>query len=294
MGPTSAARRSEPIRLALALFVLATAGCCAPPSPAWRRTLRYADAETFSIRLGPHGFPMVRSAIDRHPVELVLDTANMSDLVLSRGLAERLGLPVVGRSDYFGSDGRRIGSRREYRVRSLGAFGAEWPRVVAFEDDRSDEPGLIGPHYLLGRRFTLDYRARRLAVSASPLPAGSFAGTRLPLVWSERYPGMLVVRGAVNGQPVLMQLDTGKSRTCVDPVLARSLGLEAVPGGVRVRELTLGGVSLFVSSAKEVSFSALGQGLPEPVVVGVGSDVLSRLLLTVDYGQRAAFIGWQP
>jgi hypothetical protein len=231
--------------------------------------------------------------VDGHPVEVALDTANMSGLLLAPALADRLGLQVIGHSDFFDSDGKRLGTRREYRVGSLRAFGTEWRGQVAYEDDRNEVRGRIGPRFLLGRRFTLDYRARRLAVSASPLPPESFAGSRLPLLWSSRYPGMLVVRGAVNGQPALIQLDTGKSRTCVDPALVERLGLRSAPGGVSIRELSLGGVSLLVSSAKVVSLSALGQDLPEPVAVGIGSDVLSRLLLTVDYPQRVAFVGWR-
>jgi len=101
---------------------------------------------------------------------------------------------------------------------------------------------------------------------------------------------MLVVRGAVNGEPVLIQLDTGKSRTCVDPAFAARLGLPPAPDGVSIRELSLGGVSFLVSSAKRVSFSGISQDLPEPIAVGIGSDVLARLLLTVDYPGRLAFV----
>jgi predicted aspartyl protease len=289
---TRETRKSGPRWLALALFLLGTVGCASPP-PDWQAALHYEARESIPLEIGRYGFPYLRVAINGHPVEVALDTANMSGLLLVPSVADRLGLQVIGHSEFYDSDGRHIGARREYRVASLRAFGSEWRGQVAYEDDRNDVQGFIGPRFLLGRRFTLDYRARVLAVSASRLPAESFAGTRLPLLWSSRYPGMLVVRGAVNGRPVSIQLDTGKSRTCVDPALVARLGLPSVPGGVSIRELSLGGVSLMVSSAKVVSLGALGQDLPEPVAVGIGSDVLSRLLLTVDYPQRVAFVGWR-
>jgi len=79
----------------------------------------------------------------------------------------------------------------------------------------------------------------------------------------------------------------------VDPALAARLGLPPAPDGVSIRELSLGGVSFLVSSAKRVSFSGISQDLPEPIAVGIGSDVLARLLLTVDYPGRRAFIAWR-
>ena len=104
---------------------------------------------------------------------------------------------------------------------------------------------------------------------------------------------MLVVRGAVNGAPILIQLDTGKSRTCVDPAFAARIGRPPTPDGVSIRELSPGGVSFLVSSAKLVSFSGISQDLPEPIAFGIGSDVLARLPLTVDYPGRMAFIAWR-
>ena len=62
--------------------------------------------------------------------------------------------------------------------------------------------GLFGPRFLVDKRFTLDYRNRILAVSSSPMPADIRDGGALPLFWQDRYTGMIVVSGAVNGREV--------------------------------------------------------------------------------------------
>ena len=80
-----------------------------------------------------------------------------------------------------------------------------------------------------------------------------------------------------------MQIDTGKSRSTIDPELAASLGLEETETGVVVDELRFGGHEFSVPSAKLVVLRAIDPHQPEPILVGIGSDILREVVLTVDW-----------
>jgi len=275
----------------VSLAILCGLAGCGASAPDWQTPLGYRSSEVIPVHLDRHGMPCFAAAIEGHPIRLGLDTGDMAGLMIAPRVADRLGLRTTGRTEFFDSDGRPLGSRRAFRVRSLRALGSVWLDQPAAESPGADPPGLIGPRYLIAGRFTLDYRTRRLAVSTRPWPDGRGIGVSLPLVWSPRDPGMLMVRGTAEGESVLVQIDTGKSRTCVDPALARRVKLEPVERGVRLRELSLGrGVSFFVPSAKLVSFSGISEGLPAPIEVGIGWDVLSNLLVTVDYPRRVIWL----
>ena len=89
---------------------------------------------------------------------------------------------------------------------------------------------------------------------------------------------------------VLIELDTGKSRTVINPQLASELGLKRGTRGVEIRALRLGDLSFRVPSAKEVDQTGIDPSLPESILVGVGSDILSRFVWTVDYETGAVWL----
>jgi len=220
----------------------------------------------------------------------MFDTGNLSGLLVSTELADSLTLAPSGQVQSQNSDGSPAGSKRRFTVNQLRVFGEEWVQQTAVERHEKYPPALIGPRFLQDRRFTLDYRSRALAVSKSAAPPTAQAGVAEPLVWSSRLPGLLVVQGSVNQHRVLLQLDTGKSRTCIDGGFLASLGLRnADARGVPIPDLRLGGRSFSVPSAKVVGFGGISEGLPEPIIVGVGSDVLRNIVLTVDYRTRTAW-----
>ena len=218
---------------------------CRTPEPSWRVGLGYERAEAFPIRVGKHGLPHAHVDVNGTPVEVVFDTGGMTGFSLSPEHVGDLGLPEDGRVRLYDSSGSETDRVRRFGVDRLGVFGQEFRQQHAVEHLRG-LPGLLGPPLLQNRRFTLDYEARLLAVSKSPLPRDAYAGAALPLVWSAVRPGLIVVRGAANGQPVLVELDTGKSRTTVDRAWVSRLGLRkagwraAWMPGVTIPELQLG------------------------------------------------------
>lgn len=264
------------------------------PAP-WIHSLGYRPEELFPITVGRHGFPYLPALINGRKVDLLVDTANMTGLFMHPDLAARLGLPASGYWTRLEADGSEVGRYRVFQVAELTVFGEVWKDERARERTEAGLEGAIGPRFLRGKRFTLDYRNGLMAVSQSPLPEPAAVGETFPLSAAEDYEGMILVRGAVNGRPVLIQLDTGKSRTCVDPRLASALRLPKTADGYRVDEIRLGSFSFVVPSAKEVSFKGISKGLPEPILLGIGSDILSRVVLTVDYpGKRIVLSKVEP
>jgi hypothetical protein len=103
-------------------------------------------------------------------------------------------------------------------------FGVELDSVSIFEFSHERLPGLVGPDMIPGTRFTLDYGSGRLgADGGTSAPAGGFES--IPLVRSPEHPRLILIRGRVQGREVLIEVDTGKSRTTIDRELVEALGL---------------------------------------------------------------------
>ena len=76
----------------------------------------------------------------------------------------------------------------------------------------------------------------------------------------------------------------------MDPLLVAALGLPPAKNGYEIREVKIGCYSFSVPSAKEVNFNGIGEGLPHPIMLGIGSDIVSQLVLSVDYSQHIVLI----
>jgi hypothetical protein len=250
--------------------------------PKWLADLGYKPEDVFPAPIGKLGFPYLRVSINGHEIELPFDTGNMRRFVVSAPVAARLALPVTGEEPSYDSGGTLIRKWRVFRADSVAALGRTWHDQSASEADEPDLDGLFGPFYLLDRRFTLDYQRGLMAVSDSRIPANA-PGETLPLVASKRLPGMLVVEGFVNGRKVLIQIDTGKSRTCVDRALAQELSLPSNAHGYAVSDIRIGTWKFSVRSARGEDFTGISKDLPSPILLGIGSDVLPQVLMTVDY-----------
>jgi hypothetical protein len=196
---------------------------------------------------------------------------------------------VVDSSTHYDSDGKVAATRDVFAIGELGAFGKTWRDQFAHEYDHAKIPALIGPMYLLGRRFTLDYRVGLMAISESALPKIA-GGTLLPMILSPDHEPLILVEGTVNGTATSVELDTGKSRTVVDPELISRMNLPDAPNGYRIDEIRLGQYRFSAPSAKKKGFTGISHGLEVPIGIGIGSDILSRMIVTVDYRERVVLL----
>lgn len=254
--------------------------------PSWTTKLAYQPKEIFPITIGSYGFPCVSVRINGSPVEMLLDTGNMSGIFVAPSLAQSLGLPQIGSSSFSDADGTRMGSNPVFRIKLLEAFGRVWKEQRVQGDSRYPLNGAIGPRLFLGKRFTLDYQKRLLGISESPLPRSLPQSNVLPMFPARGLEGMIVISGSLNGKEILLQIDTGKSRTCVDPELASSLQLPTSARGFRIENIRIGSSTFSALNAKPLGFKGISQGLPQPILLGIGSDILSQFVWTVDYTRQ--------
>ena len=104
-------------------------------------------------------------------------------------------------------------------------------------------------------------------------------------------PHLILASGRVNGRPVLIEFDTGASRTNIDPALVQELGLPTAGNGVRIDSLAIGPLVFAVPSARVNPKGGIDPTLSPPIQLAVGSDILAQIILTVDYtrGQLLLF-----
>jgi hypothetical protein len=252
--------------------------------PDWVAALGYGDEDLIPIHTGRFGYPYVLVTVNGVPFDLPFDTGNMVGISLRPEGIERLGLPLAESWDRLSSDGRVVGTYSSYSGATVEVWGEVWRDELVFEFDDPDLPGLLGPQHLLGKRYTLDYGAGLMAISEHPLTTDEKAGLEsVPLVDSQANPGLVLFHGQVHGRRVLIQADTGKSRCTIDPQLAGELRLQENEHGFRIEELHVGSHTFEVRSAKAVNLRPIDDSLEDPILLGIGSDVLSRIPITVDY-----------
>jgi hypothetical protein len=241
--------------------------------------------------VGDFGYPYVPVRIGGTRLMLPFDTGNMVGTSVSSDLFDQMGLTADGSYDRVNSAGEIVASLRVVEAVEVSVLGRDVGPTPVYELDHPRLPGLVGPTLIGGGHFTLDYESRRMGLGVARIPQTVPGFRQVSLVSSTRHPMLILVRGTIEGRGVLLELDTGKSRTVINPVLASDLALKRVPEGVAISNLRIGGLSFEVPSAKEVDQTAIDPALPEPILAGVGSDILSRFVWTVDY---EAGVLWIP
>ena len=269
---------------AIAATFLTAAGAVAQ-QPSWVAQLGYRPDELFAIHRGYLGMPFVEVAIGDSIYWLLFDTGNMVGLTLATPLLDQLRLPELGRWDRLDADGRVIGSYRRVRAPVVRVLGRPLDNQEIFEFSDAVLGGLIGPTTVPDTRFTLDYRAGILAVTSSPLPDVPPGFAALTLTRSSRLPRLVLASGRVNGRPVLIEFDTGASRTNIDPALVQELSLPAAGNGVRIDSLAIGPLVFAVPSARVNAKTGIDPTLNPPILLAVGSDILSQMIVMVDYSR---------
>ena len=261
----------------------------------WGKEYRYRADETVPIKMGPHHFPLVPGKINDEDVRVFFDTGNFFGLLIGPDLVQTLKLKPSGNErKNYASDGTYRYSQKGYWVDRFTVFRTELKNIEMFEMANDTFEAGVGVRDLLGGRFTLDYQNRLMGISHRPFERSGTDVDEFPLIWNEALRGMIVIEGQVNGIATLLQIDTGKSRTTIDEDLIARAGLKEnqtlFQKGYRVDRISLGRKSFSVECAKVADFKAISKGYPGPILVGVGADIISRIVLTVDYPQKKVLI----
>jgi Aspartyl protease len=251
--------------------------------PSWVSELGYRTDETFKVWRGQLGMPFVELGIGNSTQRCLFDTGNMMGIGLASNVLDQLKLSEIGRWSRLEDSGQVIGVDRHFRAPKVYLFGRSLSDQTIFEFSLPGLAGTIGPDTLPGTRFTLDYRAGLLAVTKSQLGSVPQAFIALPLIRSTRHPQLILTMAQVNGKPVLISLDTGASRTNIDPNLVQALALPMGPHGVSIDSIQIGTLVFSVPSAKVISKAGIDPTLTPSLQLTLGSDILAELILTVDY-----------
>ena len=244
--------------------------------------LNYTPDEIHPIKIDKYGFPNVRMDYLKKPVWIVWDTGDMIGLVLSKQVIELNNLTVKDSIHLRDSEGKSAGYSYRYLTDSISFFNNVYHKMPA-SSTTGDHHGLIGPRFIDLNRFTIDYDNKLIGISKTTLPKNKIKGEILSLIESVNLPRLIIVEGSVKGKKVLVEIDTGKSRTVVDPELVEELGLVENENGVIIDDLMLGKIKLKITNGKLKGFKGISKTLPSPIRIGVGSDQLKEFIFTVDY-----------
>lgn len=264
------------------LIVAASCGARRDAIP-WQTSFRYSADALHAFEVRNFGFPYVPVGFGRDTLWLPFDTGNMVGLTIETEVFARLGLPCSETHNRRDSAGHLVSTSCTAHGVSTNVFGKESDSTSVFEFSHEALPGLVGPDQIPGTRFTMDYGRGVLAIDdqSSPTSVAGFEAVRL--VQSPRRPRLVLVHGRVDGREVIVEIDTGKSRTTIDRALVDALQLEETAAGVRIDRVELGPRSWSVEAARVVDTSGTSAGLPARISLGIGSDVLAGFVFTVDY-----------
>jgi len=284
-------RSLQPRLISAVPFTLAIVACSSEPDiPPWQTLFGYSPDALHTLVIGAFGYPYVPVGIGPDTFWLPFDTGNMVGLTVQADTFARLNLPCSETHTRRDSGGRLVSTGCIAHGVRTNTFGVDSNSTSVYEFTHESLPGLVGPTNIPGTRFTIDYSRRIMAIDAGSTPPIVDGFEALPLVSSPRHPRLILVSGRVEGRDVIIEIDTGKSRTTIDRNLVELLGLEDTGSGVRLGRVELGPRGWSVPSARVVDTSGVSEGLPTKISLGVGSDVLSGFVLTVDYASGLFWI----
>ena len=260
--------------------------------PQWPQDLGYQQNQLYPLILAASGCPFADVDISGVKVSLMLDSGTARGFVITTH-APSIPHLIEGRDEEFNADGSHRGESFRIRVETVSILGKTFRNVAGTLSDwrmSSSEPfnGTVGLEFFLDRRLTLDYRSLRVGVTASLLPEKLDPRyyLSLDLVEPPKSQGhILYTRARVNGREAIIYFDTGYNVSFIDPAFAEGLARIERPGKFKVfRErvpLELGGRTFILDELRESPIRR-GDGFDRPVALVLGSDVLSRFIVTID------------
>jgi hypothetical protein len=273
-------------------------------SQAWLKDLGYDREQVYPLSFTAFGCPLVEVDISGVKMPLMLDSGTAHGFVIT-DQAPPFPHRVKERAEELNADGSHRGESFQIAVDRMNVLGRVFDNTSGTLSDWrmfSSEPfnGTVGLDFFLDRRFTLDYRLAKVAVTSAPLPEklDHKRYAYLDLIDAPRsQANILYARGSVSGHDVLVYFDTGYNVSFIDPQYAGDFSRIVRPGmkfsvfreGV---PLQLGGHTFVLNELREDAVKR-GSGFELPVAFVIGSDVLSQLIITVDVRAKKLVIAME-
>jgi len=296
-----ALQRSRWVLAALALAT--TVGCAANPQSL---STHFQD---------PHNIPLVPTFIgESGPHHFLLDTG-VYPSVIDLETGRSLGLPIDD-SDVQEAEGTGEGEGLAImpaRIIGLSIEGRSFPEIEAVAADLSsfsevlgvELAGILGFSFLDARVVRIDYAAKQIWVAdraeeLPPLPSSVQQTYTIPLLFNSDGDQIPVFEIEIDGEPVMVSLDTGKSggieffKSAVERLQleeAAAQGAERTRLGARgtstVTTGTMDSVTLgpFNLTDVPVAFSERLVG-EERREGNAGNNFLNNFVVTIDYVDR--------
>ncbi len=292
-------------KLRLTLIILAAAaivcgffaafGMVTPAQSAWISDLKYGDSEIQPLTFtggGVRSCPLIPVTINGKVFDMTFDTGCSVGIFFTDVMADSLEYTTLGTTEEVNRDGSHRGWSERVRVDSFSVCGEDYHDVETTMSDwsmYSSSPfnGCVGLEYFAGQVVTLDYASSRFAVSStavdySKLPAGYIV---LPLhrSTSRSQETLLFFEAELDGEPVMVYLDTGKNYSYVYDADSAST-IAGKPGDFCDVELTIGGQSLTLKDVAKASDMAQADGMPYPTRIELNSDQIwkNHMVVTLD------------
>lgn len=263
-----------------------------------------ATEAPFRLAGGDNPLLLVPCEVNRSGTfEFILDSGATTCLV-SRDLAERLGVEATGSREGTGAGGKITLGIGTLRTLSLGAavqsdvrvgITDELERIGAFVGAKIF--GVVGFNFFRHYRVTVDYRALTLRLD-SPGEDGAAGGDSVAFQIAPARP-LLLLPVSVNGRgPYRFALDTGSSMSSISPELARELGMPTTnseeaglgAGGAlevaftRADSIALGGAIVNgVDLTVPAFFPMLSKAAGAQLDGALGHNFLRNFRVTLDY-----------
>ena len=258
----------------------------------WSLDLGYKNTDLHPLTLNTLGCPFVDVEIGGVKVSLMFDTGTSRGFVVTNH-APAFPYQIRERQEELNADGSHRGESLGIFVKALSVLGQKFNNVSGSLSDWrmfSSEPfnGTVGLDFFMDRRVTLDYRARRVATTAAALPEklDPKRYVVVDLVAPPKSQGhILYARARVNRREATVYFDTGYNVSFIDPGFAEGLARIERQGRFKVFRkevpIDLGGQTFALDELREDPINR-GAGFDPPVALTLGSDILSRLVITID------------
>ncbi len=269
----------------------------------------------FALSTETDGWIVVRATIDgKGPVNLVFDTGGAN--ILTPAVAKRLGLTMQGRIP-VGGTGAHVVTAAIAKVGAVQLGGATLsdqrfivlPLPPSIVGARHDLPidGLLGFEMLKNFAVTIDYASRRMTLASLHGFTYQGSGTAVHFTTDGHTP---FIPATLDGVPGTFQLDTGNHGGLIAfgaflaaHPSAKPTGTTIAltePGGIggtsretfaRARTLQIGPYTV-ASPPIAITTATRGAFASKTLAGNIGSQILSRFTLTIDYPHNVVF--FQP
>ena len=242
----------------------------------------YGYHDSCDIRINLFSIPEIPVVLNGKTFWVQLDFGTAGNPTFTTAIEKQITFEIVSEQATYNADGSHRGSVKNVTIPSVTILGEDFINQQAVLADwkiYSTLPfnGNIGLSFFSGKRITIDYPARKLYVSTTPLPDTVLDTQGRPVIACENppphFPTGLFVKGIVQEKETLVYIDSGSSRSFINETL--------FPQWKTVTGICLGDANFAVPAlrgTRSINF----QDFPVPIGLTLGSDFLKSSVITID------------